>query len=120
MVTTALTTTAQRLPAIDVVIPRPIRRRREKPDDTAVKLAAIAAGKEITVEMLHNPFFSLIGGFMVIEVAQMIKPDGKHQLISDFLGSSVETLMFVKGGFDVLGSALGNAGIAKLLGVLIK
>jgi len=116
MTTAALATIPAARPPVEVIIPTPARRRYRaaKPDSTPVKLAAIAAGKDILTEILRNPIASVIGGCVVVELCQMIKPDGKHQLLSDFLGGTIETLIVTTGALDAVGKAAGNIKLLQL------
>jgi hypothetical protein len=115
MTTTAIATRPVPGPTVDVFIPRPVRRGpRVKRDPTQVQLALIDAGKSLCTELLHNPIASMIGGVMVIELAQMVKPDGKHQLISDLLGSAIETILITQGALEAVGDAAGKLNFLKL------
>jgi len=77
----------------------------------------IKAFRDIAVEMLKSPLFQMVLCVMVVELGQMVKPDGKNQLISDITGSAIEGVVISSEAIKSLGEAASVLSpLAKLFG----
>lgn len=115
MTTTAIAVRPANRPPVDVLIPRPVRRGpRVKRDPTPVQLRLIDAGEHIITAVIQNPIMAMIGGCVVVEVCQMIKPNGRTPLLSSFLGGAIETIIVSQGALSAVGDAVGKLNLLKL------
>ncbi len=82
-----------------------LRVEREK-----TRREVILAGRDLAVIMAKSPLIQLFAFVALVELAQMVRPDGKNQLISDNWGTAMETLAITQGSLQSLGAAVSEVG----------
>jgi hypothetical protein len=88
-------------------------------EQTRAKTLDIA--RDLSLQVLTNPAIQMLLFVMLVELAQMIKPNGKNQLISSGLGSTLEGVVITTGSLKTIADAVGQAaGAAIPLGDLLK
>lgn len=86
------------------------------------KQTVITSGKDVMITLLNSPLMQLATFCAFIELCQMIRPDGEHQLISDYIGSTLQGVAISTQTVQALTGSLSNAlpAIGSLLALMPK
>ena len=92
-----------------------------KVEQEKTKQVVLTSGRDVALSLLSNPLMQLATFVAFVEVCQMIRPDGEHQLISENWGNTLETIAVTGKSIDMLVGSVTSAipaisGIKALLG----